>query len=93
MTCTLTERFNASGQVVPILRAGLVLLEQATTVLPNSQTMHVGYVRNEETLEVSLSGALPASCYRLCCSIQCLTSMAVTAVPLRDPCTGLRWSL
>ena len=51
-------------QVVPILRAGLVLLEQAATVLPNSQTFHVGYVRNEETLEVSLPGALPAShCY------------------------------
>ena len=42
-----------NGQVVPILRAGLVLLEQAATVLPNSQTFHVGYVRNEETLEVS----------------------------------------
>ena len=50
-------------QVVPILRAGLVLLEQAATVLPNSQTLHVGYVRNEETLEVSIPGALPASCY------------------------------
>ena len=49
------------GQVVPILRAGLVLLEQAATVLPNSQTFHVGYVRNEETLEVSLPGALPAT--------------------------------
>ena len=49
------------GQVVPILRAGLVLLEQAATVLPNSQTFHVGYVRNEETLEVSRPGALPAT--------------------------------
>lgn len=39
-------------QVVPILRAGLVLLEQAATVLPSSQTFHVGYVRNEDTLEV-----------------------------------------
>ena len=48
-------------QVVPILRAGLVLLEQAATVLPNSQTFHVGYVRNEETLEVSLPGALSAT--------------------------------
>ena len=56
-----TESSMALGQVVPILRAGLVLLEQASTVLPNSQTLHVGYVRNEETLEVSLSGALPAT--------------------------------
>ena len=39
-------------QVVPILRAGLVLLEQAATVLPNAATYHVGYVRDEATLEV-----------------------------------------
>jgi len=43
-------------QVVPILRAGLVLLEQASTVLPASETYHVGYVRNEETLQVSGRG-------------------------------------
>ena len=41
-------------QVIPILRAGLVLLEQAGTVLPASQTFHVGYVRDEATLQVSL---------------------------------------
>lgn len=39
-------------QVVPILRAGTVLLEQVGTVLPVTQTYHVGYVRNDETLEV-----------------------------------------
>ena len=60
--CMLT--IYIPGQVVPILRAGLVLLEQAATVLPNSQTFHVGYVRNEETLEVSLPGALPATHWR-----------------------------
>lgn len=38
--------------MVPILRAGLILLEQAGTVLPLSETYHVGYVRNEETLQV-----------------------------------------
>ncbi|KAK9813260.1 hypothetical protein WJX72_011584 [[Myrmecia] bisecta] len=38
-------------KVVPILRAGLVLLEQAAQVLPSQETYHVGYVRNEETLE------------------------------------------
>jgi uracil phosphoribosyltransferase len=37
-------------QVIPILRAGLVLLEQAQQVLPAHQTFHVGYVRDEETL-------------------------------------------
>ena len=39
-------------QVVPILRAGLVLVEQIATVLPAQVTYHVGLVRNEETLQV-----------------------------------------
>ena len=75
--------FNVFGQVVPILRAGLVLLEQAATVLPNSQTFHVGYVRNEETLEVSLPGTLPAShcCLDMyathLCFLDCLTTCTV----------------
>lgn len=38
-------------KVVPILRAGLVLVEQAGSVLPANQTYHLGFVRNEETLE------------------------------------------
>lgn len=49
--CPLTPPL-APEQVVPILRAGLVLLEQAATMLPVTQTYHVGYVRNEDTLEV-----------------------------------------
>ena len=49
-------------QVVPILRAGLVLLEQATTVLPASETYHVGYVRDESTLKArEYLNKLPAS--------------------------------
>jgi uracil phosphoribosyltransferase len=40
-------------QVVPVLRAGLVLLEQAQTVLPACETYHVGYVRDEKTLQVT----------------------------------------
>jgi uracil phosphoribosyltransferase len=39
--------------VVPILRAGLGLLEGAQTVLPLAKTYHLGLVRNEETLEPS----------------------------------------
>jgi len=37
--------------VVPILRAGLGLLEGAQGVLPLASIYHVGLVRNEETLE------------------------------------------
>jgi len=39
--------------VVPVLRAGLVLLEQASSILPATITYHVGYVRNDDTLECS----------------------------------------
>ncbi|MEW5312054.1 MAG: hypothetical protein WDW38_003714 [Sanguina aurantia] len=38
-------------KVVPILRAGLVLLEQAQTLMPFHETYHVGYVRDEVTLQ------------------------------------------
>ena len=41
-------------KVVPILRAGLVLLEDAATLLPNAQTYHLGLVRDEETLQPSI---------------------------------------
>jgi len=39
--------------IVPILRAGLALMEGAQSVLPLASVYHVGYVRNEETLEAS----------------------------------------
>lgn len=40
-------------KIVPILRAGLVLLDQAASVLPVTQTYHVGYVRDDNTLEAT----------------------------------------
>jgi len=39
--------------VVPILRAGLSLLDGAQTLLPLASVYHLGFVRNEETLEAS----------------------------------------
>lgn len=39
--------------VVPILRAGLSLLDGAQSLLPLASTYHLGLVRNEETLEAS----------------------------------------
>lgn len=39
--------------VVPILRAGLALLDGALEVLPAASIYHLGMVRNEETLEAS----------------------------------------
>lgn len=38
-------------QIVPILRAGLLLTEQLQMVLPFSETYHLGVVRDEETLQ------------------------------------------
>ncbi|MBF2074708.1 MAG: uracil phosphoribosyltransferase [Synechococcales cyanobacterium C42_A2020_086] len=40
--------------VVPILRAGLSLLDGAQTLLPLASVYHIGVVRNEETLEPSV---------------------------------------
>ncbi|MGK7928011.1 MAG: uracil phosphoribosyltransferase [Spirulina sp.] len=37
--------------IVPILRAGLALLDGAQTLLPLASTYHLGLERNEETLE------------------------------------------
>jgi uracil phosphoribosyltransferase len=37
--------------VIPILRAGLALLDGAQTLLPLASTYHLGIVRNEETLQ------------------------------------------
>ena len=39
--------------VMPILRAGLALLDGAQALLPLASVYHVGFVRNEETLEPS----------------------------------------
>lgn len=39
--------------VVPILRAGLALMEGAQSVLPLSSVYHIGFSRNEETLEAT----------------------------------------
>jgi len=40
--------------VIPILRAGLSLLEGAQTLLPLASIYHIGIVRDEETLEPSV---------------------------------------
>jgi uracil phosphoribosyltransferase len=39
--------------LVPVLRAGLAMAEAAQTIIPASVTYHVGYVRDESTLQAS----------------------------------------
>ena len=53
-------------QIIPVLRAGLVLLEQAQQVIPVSVTYHVGYVRDEETLKVRGRGGEDESVGEAC---------------------------
>ncbi|MEO0455436.1 MAG: uracil phosphoribosyltransferase [Cyanobacteria bacterium P01_A01_bin.114] len=38
---------------LPILRAGLALMEGVQAALPNASVYHLGFVRNEETLEAT----------------------------------------
>jgi uracil phosphoribosyltransferase len=45
---------EAPVAIVPILRAGLALLEGAQSLLPLATIYHIGVVRNEETLEPTL---------------------------------------
>lgn len=66
------------AKVVPILRAGLVLLEQAGTVLPVSETYHVGYVRDETTLQVRRACGL--------CTLVALHGAARRAPAFCPPC-------
>jgi uracil phosphoribosyltransferase len=40
--------------IVPVLRAGLVLVEHAASILPATKTYHVGYYRDENTLQPTL---------------------------------------
>ena len=63
--------FVAGKQVVPILRAGLVPLEHASTVLPAMQTYHVGLIRDEKTLQVSGEQRDPAASSQLVVPADC----------------------
>jgi uracil phosphoribosyltransferase len=48
---TAGQVIDARIALVPILRAGLGMVEAILDVLPNSRVCHVGVKRNEETLE------------------------------------------
>lgn len=45
---------EAPMAIVPVLRAGLALLDGAQSLLPLASIYHIGVVRNEETLEPTL---------------------------------------
>ncbi|MDO5662761.1 MAG: uracil phosphoribosyltransferase [Brachybacterium sp.] len=52
-TMTGTKLTHPTPMVVPILRAGLGMLDGLTRLLPTAEVGFLGMVRNEETLEVT----------------------------------------
>lgn len=72
--------------VVPVLRAGLAMAESTQTIVPASVTYHVGYVRNEETLQASsYLNKLPAS-FDMDSKIVVMDIMLATGVPPLPKC-------
>lgn len=54
---------DATIGLVPILRAGLGMIDAALDILPNAQVWHLGYYRDEETHRaVSYYNRLPETC-------------------------------
>ncbi len=51
MTETTGEMLTAKIGLVPILRAGIGMVEPIWLLIPNAQVWHIGMYRNEETLE------------------------------------------
>ena len=52
-TMTGTQLANPKPMVVPILRAGLGMLDGLTRLLPTAEVGFLGMVRNDETLKVT----------------------------------------
>jgi uracil phosphoribosyltransferase len=51
LTETTGEALTAKIGLVPILRAGIGMVEPIWLLIPNAQVWHIGMYRNEETLE------------------------------------------
>jgi uracil phosphoribosyltransferase len=57
------EKVSTRVGLVPILRAGLGMVEAAVDILPHAEVWHLGMYRDEETkLPVSYYNKLPATC-------------------------------
>ncbi len=84
--------------VVPILRAGLSLLDGAQALLPLASIYHIGLVRNEETLEAScylnkLPAQFPANTRVLIPEPMLATGGTITAVMAELTARGIDSSL
>ena len=60
---TVKERAGKKLAVIPILRAGLGMVEGVLTMIPSAKVGHIGLYRNEETLEpVEYYCKIPKDC-------------------------------
>ena len=48
---TQGEKLKGSIMIIPVLRAGLIMAEAAAEILPDASVVHIGLVRDEETLK------------------------------------------
>ena len=48
---TQGEKLKGSIMIIPVLRAGLIMAEAAAEILPSASVVHIGLVRDEETLK------------------------------------------
>ena len=48
---TQGEKLKGSIMIIPVLRAGLIMAEAAAEILPGASVVHIGLVRDEETLK------------------------------------------
>lgn len=51
ITRTLCGKLDCRVGIVPILRAGLSMVDPLLTILPEAEVWHLGYYRDEETLK------------------------------------------
>ncbi len=60
MGTAVGKKVNQTVGLIPILRAGLGMVDSMLTLIPEAQVWHIGLYRNEETLEpVSYYNKLP----------------------------------
>ncbi len=92
LTTTEAEIIDASVPIaiIPILRAGLALLDSCTALLPTGRVYHVGYKRNEATLEADCYlNSLP-ECFDPATRIMITEPMIATGGTLKQLLAALR---
>jgi uracil phosphoribosyltransferase len=75
--------------LVPVLRAGIGMVEAALELMPEAQVWHIGLFRDEQTLRpVSYYNKLPSSATVQVCSTSASTRRATSSPALATPVTA-----